>query len=230
MNEEKAKGIIEAVLFATGRCVKFGELINILELDADTITRLIDEMQIEYEKENRGLQIVRVEDGFTLASKSEYHEYLYPALDKRIKPTLSQASLEVLAIIAYNQRITKADIDSIRGVDSSGSIYRLTEYNLIEQAGKADLPGKPMTFRTTEDFLKMFGLKSLKELPKLPKYKLDSNRQIVIDDIEDLFEDESSKEEDLNKEDELRKEESNKENESSKEKEENEEESNNNEW
>ncbi len=188
MGDDKAKGIIEAILFATGRCIKFGELINILELNSDTINRLISEMQIEYENENRGIQIVRVEDGFTLASKTEYHEYLYPALDKRIKPTLSQASLEVLAIIAYNQRITKADIENIRGVDSSASIYRLTEYNLIEQAGKADLPGKPMTYRTTEDFLKMFGLRSLKELPKLPKYKLDSNRQIVIDDIEDLFE------------------------------------------
>lgn len=193
MSDEKAKGIIEAILFATGRCVKFGELINILELNSDTINRLISEMQIEYANENRGIEIVRVEDGFTLASKKEYHEYLYPALDKRIKPTLSQASLEVLAIIAYNQRITRADIDSIRGVDSSASIYRLTEYNLIEQAGKADLPGKPMTYRTTEDFLKMFGLKSLKELPKLPKYKLDSNRQIVIDDIEDLFENEEDK-------------------------------------
>lgn len=193
MSDEKAKGIIEAILFATGRCVKFGELINILELNSDTINRLISEMQIEYANENRGIEIVRVEDGFTLASKKEYHEYLYPALDKRIKPTLSQASLEVLVIIAYNQRITRADIDSIRGVDSSASIYRLTEYNLIEQAGKADLPGKPMTYRTTEDFLKMFGLKSLKELPKLPKYKLDSNRQIVIDDIEDLFENEDEK-------------------------------------
>lgn len=198
MGDEKAKGIIEAILFSTGRCVKFGELINILELSSDTINRLISEMQIEYENENRGIQIVRVEDGFTLASKTEYHEYLYPALDKRIKPTLSQASLEVLAIIAYNQRITRADIDNIRGVDSSASIYRLTEYNLIEQAGKADLPGKPMTYRTTEDFLKMFGLKSLKELPKLPKYKLDSNRQIVIDDIEDLFEEEATTENDNN--------------------------------
>lgn len=200
MEDKKAKGIIEAILFATGRCVKFGELINILELNSDTINRLISEMQIEYEDENRGIQIVRVEDGFTLASKTEYHEYLYPALDKRIKPTLSQASLEVLAIIAYNQRITKADIENIRGVDSSASIYRLTEYNLIEQAGKADLPGKPMTYRTTEDFLKMFGLKTLKELPKLPKYKLDSNRQIVIDDIEELIEDNTNTEEADNKE------------------------------
>ena len=79
----------------------------------------------------------------------------------------------------------KADIDTIRGVDSSASLYRLLEYNLIEQAGKADLPGKPMTYKVTDEFLKMFGLKSIKELPDLPKYKLDSNRQIVIDELEE---------------------------------------------
>lgn len=185
MDKEQAKGAIEAILFATGRIVKVKELINSLELSFDELSKIISEMQIEYKKENRGIEIVRIEDGFTLASKKEYHEYLYPALDKRIKPKLSQASLEVLSIIAYNQRATKADIDSIRGVDSGGSIYRLQEYNLIETAGKADLPGKPMTFRTTDNFLKMFGLKSLKDLPTLPKYKFDSNRQLVIEELEE---------------------------------------------
>lgn len=185
MDREKAKGIIEAILFATSRIVKMKELIAILELNADEINEIILEMQSEYQKESRGIEIVRIEDGFILSSKKEYYEYIYPAIDKRIKPTLSQASLEVLAIIAYNQRATRADIDSIRGVDSSASIYRLQEYNLIEQAGKADLPGKPMTYKTTDEFLKMFGLNSLDDLPELPKYKLDSNSQIVIDDLKE---------------------------------------------
>ena len=184
MNDEKAKGIIEAVLFSTGRVVKIGELINILELSSEKINEIISQMQLDYSKENRGIERIRVEDGFTLASKKDYYEYLYPALDKRIKPKLSQASLEVLAIIAYNSRVTRADVDTIRGVDSSASIYRLLEYDLIEPSGKADLPGKPMTYKTTKEFLKMFGLQSLKNLPELPKYKLDSNRQIVIDDME----------------------------------------------
>ena len=92
--------------------------------------------------------------------------------------------MKCLGIIAYNSRATKVDVDTIRGVDSSASIYRLLEYNLIEQAGKADLPGKPMTYRVTDEFLKMFGLKNIKDLPELPKYKLDSNRQIVIDELE----------------------------------------------
>lgn len=195
MNNEKAKGIIEAILYATGRIVKIGELINILELNSDQINTIISEMQIDYKNENRGIEIVRVEDGFTLASKKEYHEYLYPALDKRIKPSLSQASLEVLAIIAYNSRITRADIDAIRGVDSSASLYRLQEYNLVEQAGKADLPGKPMTYKTTEEFLKMFGLRSLNDLPNLPKYKLDSNRQIVIEEIENADNEDNTEQE-----------------------------------
>ncbi len=185
MEKEKIKGIIEAILFSTGRVVKIRELMMILELSSDEIINIIGDIQKDYEEENRGLEIVRVEDGYQLASKKEYYEYLYPAFDKRQMPTLSQASLETLAIIAYNQRTTKADIDSIRGVDSSATIYKLLEYNLIIQAGKADLPGKPMTYKVTEEFMKMFGLKSLKNLPELPKYKLDSNRQIVIDDLTD---------------------------------------------
>ena len=184
MDKEKAKGVIEAILFATSRIVKMKELIAILEINADEINNIIIEMQVDYTNSKRGIEIKRIEDGFILSSKSEYYEYIYPAIDKRIKPTLSQASLEVLAIIAYNQRATRADVDTIRGVDSSASIYRLQEYNLIEQAGKADLPGKPMTYKTTDEFLKMFGLNSLDDLPELPRYKLDSNRQIVVDDFE----------------------------------------------
>ena len=185
MEKEKAKGVIEAILFASGRVIKIREIMTLLELNSDEIISAIGELQKEYESGGRGLEIVRVEDGYQLASKKEYHEYLYPMLSKQAKPTLSQASLEVLSIIAYNSRATKADVDAIRGVDSTASIYRLLEYNLIEQAGKADLPGKPMTYRVTDEFLKMFGLNSLKDLPELPKYKLDSNRQIVIDELEE---------------------------------------------
>lgn len=184
MEKEKLKGVIEAILFASGRVVKIRELMSLLEVNSDEIISSIAELEQEYSLVGRGLEIVRVEDGYQLASKKEYHEYIYPMISKGAKPTLSQASLEVLSIIAYNSRATKADVDTIRGVDSSASIYRLLEYNLIEQAGKADLPGKPMTYRVTDEFLKMFGLKSIKDLPELPKYKLDSNRQIVIDELE----------------------------------------------
>lgn len=185
MEKEKIKGVIEAILFASGRVVKIRELMSLLEINSEEIISSIAELEKEYATLGRGLEIVRVEDGYQLASKKEYHEYIYPMFCKGTKPTLSQASLEVLSIIAYNNRATKADVDTIRGVDSSASIYRLLEYNLIEQAGKADLPGKPMTYKVTDEFLKMFGLNSIKDLPELPKYKLDSNRQIVIDELEE---------------------------------------------
>ena len=207
MDRDKIKGVIEAILFASGRVVKINELMTILEINADEIADIIEEMKSDYEKADRGLDLVRVDDGYQLASKKDYYEYLFPALDKRIRPKLSQATLEVLAIIAYNPRITRVEIESIRGVDSTVSIYKLQEYNLIEKAGKADLPGKPMTYRTTEEFLKMFDIKSLKELPELPRFKLDSNKQIVIDDIEadeltkEVLEDENENNENIEKED-----------------------------
>ena len=111
------------------------------------------------------------------------HEYLYQIFDKRVKPNLSQAALETLAIIAYNPKITRAEIENIRGVNSDGTIYKLLEYDLIKNDGKLDAPGKPTVYSTTSNFLKMFGLNSLKDLPELPKYKLDENQQIVIEDL-----------------------------------------------
>ena len=109
--------------------------------------------------------------------------------------------METLSIIAYNPKITRAEIESIRGVNSDGTIYKLLEYNLIEEAGRLDLPGRPTTYKTTGEFLKMFGISSLEELPELPKYKLDENEQIVIEDIIDNKEnDHNSDTEEDNKE------------------------------
>ena len=150
-------------------------------------------MQKGYENQNRGIEIIKIEDSYQLCSKKELYEYIYPILDKRNKPKISNAALETLAIISYNPRITRAEIEAIRGVSADGCIYKLLEYGLIEEAGKViELPGKPMSYKTTQEFLRMFGYKSLKDLPELPKYKLDENRQIVIDE---LVEENDSKEE-----------------------------------
>ena len=183
MEKGKIIGIIEAILFACGREVKINELMSALELSSKEVIDIIEEMKKDYEKENRGIEIIRVDDGFQLCSKKELHEYIYPIFDKRVKPNLSNAALETLAIIAYNPRITRAEIEMIRGVNSDGTIYKLSEYNLIENMGKSDAPGRPSMYRVTPEFLKMFGLSSLDELPELPKYKLDSNKQIIIDEI-----------------------------------------------
>lgn len=183
MEINRIKAIIEAILFACGRPVEMKELITALELPEEDIIKIIESMKSEFELENRGIEIVKVENKYTLCSKKEYYDYIYPLFDNRAKPNISNAAMETLAIIAYNPKITRAEIESIRGVNSDATIYKLLEYNLIEDAGKSDLPGKPTVYQTTEEFLKVFGLSNLDELPELPKYKIDENEQIVIDDI-----------------------------------------------
>ena len=183
MEIEKTKAIIEAILFAAGRIVKTSELILVLEKNEEEIHTIIKSMQEECKANNRGIEIIQVEDGYQLATKKDLYEYIYPILDKRTKPNLSTAALETLSIIAYNPRITRAEIEAIRGVSADACVYKLLEFGLVEEAGKTDLPGKPMSYKTTEDFLKMFGYSSLKDLPELPRYKLDSNQQIVIDEL-----------------------------------------------
>ena len=183
MENEKIKGIIEAMLFSSGRAISKDELVLNLEMSKDEIEDVIKIMKEEYKKEDRGIELIEIDDGYQLCTKKELYNYVYPIIDKRTKPNLSNAALETLAIIAYNPRITRAEIEAIRGVSADAAVYKLLEYGLIEEAGKTDLPGKPMSYKTTKEFLKMFGFTSLNDLPELPKYKLDSNRQIVIDEL-----------------------------------------------
>lgn len=183
MEQENLKGIIEAILFAAGRAVTSKELSLVMEKSKDEIEEVIYQMNLEYKDKNRGIEILKIEDSYQLATRKEYYEYVYKIIDKRNKPKLSNAALETLSIIAYNPRISRPEIESIRGVNVDGTMYKLLEYGLIEEAGKLDLPGKPMSYKTTNEFLKMFGYTSLNDLPELPKYKLDSNNQIVIDEL-----------------------------------------------
>ncbi len=183
MEIEKNKAIIESILFSAGRVVEVKELMAILELSNEDIDMIVQNMKSEYEQEGRGLEIIKVNTGYQMCTKKEYYDYIYPIFDNRAKPTLSNAALETLSIIAYNPKITRAEIEQIRGVNSDGTIYKLLEYNLIEEAGKLDAPGRPTLYKTTNEFLKLFGISNLDELPELPKYRLDENEQIVIDDI-----------------------------------------------
>ena len=182
MDYKKQQGIIESILFAAGRQVEIKELMSATELGQDEIIGIIEMMKNEYASENRGIEIIKVNDAYQLCAKKENYEYIYPIFDKRSKPNLSTAALEVISIIAYNPKITRAEIESIRGVSSDGSIYRLLEYELIQEAGRLDAPGRPTMYEVSPKFFKMFGFSSLEELPELPKYKLDENQQIVIDD------------------------------------------------
>ena len=128
-------------------------------------------------------KIIKIDNSYQLCTKKELHDFIYPVLDKRNKPNLSNAALETLAIIAYNPKIARAEIEAIRGVSADACVYKLLEYGLIEEAGKIDLPGKPMSYQTTTEFLRMFGYTSLEDLPDLPRYKLDENKQIVIEEL-----------------------------------------------
>lgn len=202
MDINQKKSIIEAILFAVGREVTKKELMLALEISEEELENIIGNMQEEYKEEKRGIEIIKAEDSYQMCTKKELYEYIYPVLDKRTKPNLSGAALETLAIIAYNPRITRAEIEAIRGVSADACVYKLLEYGLIEEAGKIDLPGKPMSYKTTNEFLKMFGYTSLKDLPELPRYKLDENKQIVIDELVEMNEEkaENVKEEENNNE------------------------------
>ena len=180
---EKIKNAIEAILFASGRIVEIKELVLALEISEAEIVETIEKTKNDYE--NRGIEIVKVNDGYQLVSKKEYYENICSVLDKRSKPALSNAALEVLSIIAYNPKVTRAEIENIRGVNSDACIYKLNEYNLIEEAGKLDAPGRPMTYKVSNEFFRMFGYSSLDELPELPRYKIDENNQISIEELEE---------------------------------------------
>jgi len=193
MNFETKQAIIEAMMFATGGIVTTQDIMKALEIGSSEIEIVMMKLKEKYEKNSSGIELLKVDDGYQLCTKKEYYEYIYPLIDKRTKPNISNSALETLAIIAYNPKITRAEIEAIRGVSSDGTIYKLLEYNLIEEAGKLDAPGRPNTYQTTKDFLKMFGVTSLDELPELPRYKMDENEQIVLDEI--LPEDNEEKEE-----------------------------------
>lgn len=186
MELNKSKAIIQSILFAAGREVKLNEIMSSLELGKDETMAIMESLISDLNEEKSGIEIVKINDGFQMCSKKEYSEYIYPIIDKRTKPNLSSAALETLSIIAYNPKITRAEIESIRGVGCDGTIYKLLEYGLIEEAGRIDAPGRPTTYRTTNDFLKKFGYTSLDDLPELPRYKIDENEQIVIDELPEV--------------------------------------------
>lgn len=183
MELKKQQAIIEAMLFANGKAVSSKDLISALEINNEQLENVIALLKQKYDTEESGIELIKMNDNYQLVTKKEYYEYVYPLLDNRIKPSLSNAALETLSIIAYNPKITRAQIENIRGVNSDGTVYKLLEFELIESAGKMDAPGKPTMYQVTDNFLKMFGISSLDELPDLPRYKLDENEQIVIDDL-----------------------------------------------
>lgn len=164
---------IEAILFASGERVEISRLAATLETDAKTIESAADGLADALAFERRGIRILRLEDGYQMVSSGEMADYVTKALETRKPPKLSSSQLEALTIIAYYQPATKAMVEQIRGVDSSYSVAALMSKNLIEEAGRLNVPGRPILYRTTPDFLRTFGLSSLEELPPIEKVNFD---------------------------------------------------------
>lgn len=159
--------VIESLLFASGEPLKIRELSNILDCSTSFTRELINNMKENYEALDRGIRLLELEDSIQLCTKKENSSFLQKLLKTNIRQSLSQAALETLAIIAYRQPITRIDIDDIRGVKSDRAIQTLAEKKLIKECGRLDVPGRPILYSTTEEFLKNFGLQSLEQMPNL---------------------------------------------------------------
>lgn len=156
--------VIEAVLFAAGFPVKYERIENVLEISRDELDEILSSDYFKYD--NRGIRLVRFSDSCQLCTNEEYEKQVKSILGMRIGGALSNSALEVLAIVAYNQPVTKAFVEQVRGVDSSYALATLVEKQLIDVIGRLDVPGKPNLYGTTDSFLRCFGLSSLEELPK----------------------------------------------------------------
>ena len=168
MELNELQSALESVLFASGEPVPVERLCLGLEVDRPTLDAVAQELMDKYKYERRGIRIVRMDTSYQMCSAPEYAPHVRKTLESRKPPKLSQPALEVLAVIAYYQPVTRAYVDQVRGVDSSYTVGLLLERDLIEEAGRLAVPGRPTLFRTTKNFLRTFELNSLAELPELP--------------------------------------------------------------
>lgn len=168
MSELNIKNAIEAILFANGSSVSAGRMAQALEISEKQIKKYADELMEEYTTAQRGITIIKLDDSYQMVSTEDYAPQIRTVMDLRRNTPLSQAAMEVLAVVAYNQPVTKAFVEQVRGVDCSGVIGSLTAKDLIEEKGRLELPGRPLVYGTTENFLRCFGITDLSQLPEIP--------------------------------------------------------------
>lgn len=166
---DKLNAAIEAILFANGSSVEPSRIATALEIGEAEAAQRLDELMAEYQGAQRGITIIKLNKSYQMVSVKEYAPYIRTVMDLRRNTPLSQAALEVLSVIAYNQPVTKSFVEQIRGVDCSGVIGSLTAKDLIEEKGRLELPGRPLLYGTTENFLRCFNISSIEELPPLPE-------------------------------------------------------------
>ena len=160
---------LEAMLFAAGDPVEPGKLAEVLDVDVENVIKMLGHLEAMYDENNRGLRLIRIDGKYQLCTREEYSDEVRGLLEIKKNTPLSQAAFEVLAIVAYNKTVTRSFIEQIRGVDCSGPVSNLIQKGLIEEKGRLDLPGRPLLYGTTENFLRCFNLESIENLPPLPE-------------------------------------------------------------
>lgn len=184
MEIKRLEASIEAILFSMGEAVELERIAQAIEHDVDTTRRMIENMMDKYEAEDRGIQVVELDGAYQMCTKAELYDSLARIAHIPKKHILTDVLLETLSIIAYKQPITKVEIEAIRGVKSDHAVNKLVEYELVEEVGRMDVPGRPILFGTSEEFLRSFGIGSLDELPILNQDKLDNFKQEAEEEVQ----------------------------------------------
>ena len=184
MELKQTKGEIEAILFAMGEAVELSRFAKAIQQDNTTTRKIIRDMMLDYQREERGIHIIELENSFQLCTKREYYDSLIRIAAQPKKPTLTDVMLETLSIIAYKQPVTKAEIEKIRGVKCDHAINKLMDYDLIRELGRLDAPGRPILLGTTEEFLRCFGVQGLEELPEMDPVQLEDFKAEAEEEIQ----------------------------------------------
>ena len=184
MEIREAKTILEAVLFAMGGSVELKALALAAEQDEETTRKLVHSLADDYDAEGRGMKIIELDGAFQMCTRPEYYENLIRVASQPKKYVLTDVLLETLSIIAYKQPVTKMQIEQIRGVKSDHAVNKLVEYNLVEEVGRLNVPGRPILFGTTEDFLRSFGVASLEELPSMRPEQVEEFKQEAEEEVQ----------------------------------------------
>lgn len=181
---KKIEAAIEAILFTMGDSVELSQIAKAIECDNETTKEILYQMMERYQEEDRGIQIIELEDAYQMCTKREYYEYLIRVASAPKKPQLTEVMLETLSIIAYKQPITKMEIEKIRGVKCDHAVNKLVEYRLVKELGRLDVPGKPIVFGTTEEFLRSVGVAGIEALPVLDPVKLEDFKAEAEEEIQ----------------------------------------------
>lgn len=184
MDFSKTEGAIEAILFSVGEAVPLNKIAEAVKLEPQQCREIIHSMMAQFNEQDRGIQIVELEDSFQMCTKQEFYEEVKAVTHKIKEITLTDVLIETLSIIAYKQPITKAHIEGIRGVNCNHAVNRLVEYELVCEVGRLDAPGRPILFGTTKDFLRAFGLQSMNELPEINPLQLSHIQAEVEEEVD----------------------------------------------